>query len=109
MRERSQPSENVHYAATAIYSLLGLLNAADANMVLDQLNERYGRRQFHSHDLPKVYTVQELAKRWRMHVNTVRAMAANDKRLGAYQEGRKWLVRQDSLDAYERMKTARLG
>ncbi|MFD2334630.1 helix-turn-helix domain-containing protein [Cohnella sp. GCM10020058] len=54
-----------------------------------------------------VYTAEDLAKRWRLHVNTVRLLAANDKRLGAYKEGRSWLVRQDSLDAYERTKSAR--
>lgn len=101
-------SDKTQYAAAAIYSLLGLLDSNDANKVLDELDARYGRnRAVPALDLPKVYTVQDLAKRWRLHVNTVRLMVANDKRLGAYLEGRKWLVRQDTLDTYERLRAAR--
>ncbi|WP_217593332.1 helix-turn-helix domain-containing protein [Cohnella sp. GbtcB17] len=100
-------SEKVQYARSAIYTLLGLLEPEEANAVLNHLNERFGRSLLIKQDLPRVFTCEELAKRWRLHANTVRLLAANDSRLGAFKQGRRWLVRQDSLDAYEQAKTAK--
>lgn len=83
----------------AVQLLLDMLEATDRQLVMQQLNKEHGFQI----DVARMYSDQEVAERYGVHVRTARSWIASGKLLGCQIEKR-WYSRADWLDHFDQAK-----
>lgn len=77
--------------------MLDMLEASEQQQVLQQLNREHGQRI----DVARMYSDQEVADRYGVHVRTAREWIASG-RLKGCKVDRRWYSRADWLDEFEK-------
>jgi excisionase family DNA binding protein len=90
----------VEQTSRVIQMLLDMLQSADRQLVLQQLNKEHGLRV----DVARLYSDKEMAERYDVHVRTVRMWIANGRLTGCQIAGR-WYSRADWMDEFEQKST----
>lgn len=87
---------HVAQTARAIQLILDMLESADRQLVLQQLNNEHGLKM----DVARMYSDREVAERYGVHVRTVRSWITSGQLKGC-QIDRYWYSRADWLNEFE--------